>query len=148
MADSKVSELTSATSAGGSDVLYLVQSSTSKKITVANLFGDISNPTFTGNIFVGGTPQTLSSPGIISITTPITHLSADGVGGTLQIPLGTSGQTKIIVMTASQGGTYTINYSNIAANANVTFNNVGDTATMIFTNSKWFVIGGTANVTY
>jgi hypothetical protein len=148
MADSKVSELTSATSAGGSDVLYLVQSSTSKKITVSNFFANISNPTFTGNIFVGGTPQTLSAPGIISVTTPITHLNIDGVGGTLQIPQGSSGQTKIIVTTTSYGGTYTINYANIAANANVSFNNAGDTATLLFTNSKWYVIGGTANVTY
>lgn len=148
MADSKVSELASATSAGGSDVLYLVQSNTSKKITIANLFGDISNPTLTGNVVVGGTPQTLSAPGIISITTPITHLSVDGVGGTLQIPQGSSGQIKVLTMTASQGGTYTLSTSNIAGNANVSFNNVGDTATMLFTSSKWYVIGGTANVTY
>lgn len=148
MADSKVSELTSATSAGGSDILYLVQSNTSKKITTGNLFASISNPTLSGNILVGGTPQTLSAPGIISIITPITHLNVDGVGGTLQIPNGVNGQTKIIVMTSALGGTYTINYSNVAGNANVSFNNTGDSATLLFTNSKWYVIGGTATVTY
>lgn len=148
MADSKVSELTSATSVGGSDVLYLVQSNTSKKITVANLFGNISNPTLTGNVVIGGTPQALGSPGIISLTTPITHLSVDAVGGTLQIPQGTNGQQKIIVLTTSAGGTYTVNFANVAGNANIVFDRVGDTATMLFTNSKWYVIGGTANVTY
>jgi proline racemase len=148
MADSKVSELTSATSAGGSDVLYLVQSSTSKKITVANLFNDISNPTFTGNVKVGGTPQTLSSPGIVSITTPITHLSVDAVGGTLNIPTGADGQVKYLVLTASAGGTYALNTSNISANANVLFDQVGDSAQLLYTNNKWFVVGGTANVTY
>ena len=148
MADSKVSELTSATSAGGSDVLYLVQSNTSKKITVANFLGNAGNVTLTGNINIGGTPQSLGAPGIISLTTPITHLAVDAVGGTLQIPQGTNGQTKILVLTAAAGGTYTINNANVAGNANIGFDNIGDTASMLFTNSKWYVIGGTANVTY
>lgn len=148
MADAKVSELTSATSAGGSDVFYVVQSNTSKKITAANLFGNISNPTLTGNVFIGGTPQSLGAPGIISITTPITHLSSDAIGGTLQIPTGTQGQTKFLVMTATEGGAYTVATSNVAGNATITFDNVGDTSTLLFTNSKWFVVGGTANVTY
>jgi hypothetical protein len=148
MADAKVSELTSATSAGGSDVLYLVQTNASKKISVANFFGNISNPTFTGNVVVGGTPQTLGAPGIININTPITQLSADAIGGILQIPSGAQGQTKYLVMTATAGGSYTIATSNIAGNATVTFDNVGDTSTLLYTNSKWFVVGGTANVTY
>lgn len=148
MADAKVSELTAATSAGGSDLLYLIQSNTSKRITVGNLFANAGNVTLTGNVNLGGTPQTLSSPGIISLTTPITHLTVDAIGGTLQIPQGTSGQVKILTLIASSGGTYTLNYSNVAGNANVVFDAVGDTAQMLFTNSKWFVIGGTANVTY
>lgn len=146
MADSKVSELASATSAGGSDVLYLVQSNTSKKITIANLFGDISNPTLTGNVVVGGTPQTLSAPGIISITTPITHLSVDGVGGTLQIPQGSSGQIKVLTMTASQGGTYTLSTSNVAGNVSLSFNSIGDTAVLVFTNGKWFPVDSTSGI--
>jgi hypothetical protein len=148
MADSKVSALTAATSAGGSDLLYLVQSNTSKKITVANFLANAGNVTLTGNINLGGTPQTLSSPGIISLTTPITHLTVDAIGGTLQIPQGTTGQVKILTLIGASGGTYALNYSNVAGNANVIFDTVGDTAQMLFTNSKWFVIGGTANVTY
>lgn len=148
MADAKVSELTAATSAGGSDLLYLIQSNTSKKITVGNLFANAGNVTLTGNVNLGGTPQTLSSPGIISLTTPITHLTVDAIGGDLQIPQGTSGQVKILTLISSSGGTYTLNYSNVAGNANVVFDVVGDTAQLLFTNSKWFVIGGTANVTY
>ena len=41
MADAKLSELTAATTAAGTDSLYLVQSSASRKITVANLFADV-----------------------------------------------------------------------------------------------------------
>lgn len=147
MADSKVSELVSATSAGGSDTLYLVQSNTSKKITVANFLGNAGNVTLTGNINVGGTPQSLAAPGIISLTTPITHLTVDAVGGTISIPSGTTGQMKYIMLISSSGGTYTIS-SNIAGGANVRFDNTGDSATLLYTNNKWFVVGGTANVTY
>ena len=38
MADSKLSELTSAASVGVSDLFYVVQSNTSKKVTAAVLF--------------------------------------------------------------------------------------------------------------
>lgn len=148
MADSKVSALTAATSAGGSDLLYLVQSNTSKKITVANFLANAGNVTLTGNINVGGTPQSLSSPGIIALNTPITHLTVDAIGGTLQIPAGTTGQVKILTLISSSGGTFTINYANVAGNANVSFDAVGDTAQLLYTNNKWYVIGGTANVTY
>jgi hypothetical protein len=42
MADSKVSELTAATSAGATDLVYLVQTSTSKKITAGNLLSSMT----------------------------------------------------------------------------------------------------------
>ena len=148
MADSKVSALTAATSVGGSDTLYLVQSSTSKKVTAATLFANAGNVTLQGNINIGGTPQTLASPGIISLTTPITQLTVDATGGTLQLPQGTNGQMKYVVLTTASGGTYTINKANVAGSGNVRFDSVGDTATLLYTNSKWFVVGGTANVTY
>ena len=148
MADSKVSELLSTTSIGGSDLFYIVQSNVSKKITAANFFNSLGNVVISGNINVGGLPQLLSSPGIVQLTTPITHLSVDAVGGTINIPAGTSGQQKYVVLISSAGGSYAINNANIAGNANVIFDTVGDSATLLFTNNKWFVVGGTANVTY
>jgi hypothetical protein len=42
MADSRLSELTAATSVGASDLLYLVQSSTSKRITTSNLIAGLT----------------------------------------------------------------------------------------------------------
>lgn len=146
MADSKVSELTAATSVGGSDLLYLVQSNTSKKITAANFFANIANSTIKGTVNLDPTHQLLASPGIIDLTKPVTHLASDASGGTIAIPAGTTNQVKIIVMTATAGGTYTIR-SNIANSANVVFNNVGDTATLLYTNNKWFMTGGTASLT-
>ena len=59
MADSKVSELTSATSVGGSDVFYLVQSNTSKKVTADVLFDSIANSTLKGTVSLDSSVQTL-----------------------------------------------------------------------------------------
>lgn len=148
MSDAKLSQLPVATSSGDSDLLYLVQSNQSKRLPLSTLFANAANVSLSGVTTLGGTPQTLGSPGIVNITTPITHLSADATGGTLQIPTGSNGQVKILVMTSSSGGTYTINNANLAANANVVFGQAGHSAQLLFTNSKWFVVGGTANVTY
>lgn len=144
MADTKVSELTVATSLGGSDVLYLVQSNTSKKITAATLFGNASNVTLKGTVNMNGV-QALSTPGIIDLSKQITHLAADASGGLITLPNGTDGLIKLLVMTATSGGTYTVT-GNVANNSNVIFNTVGDTASMLYTNNKWFLVGGTATL--
>lgn len=147
MADSKVSELTSATSLGVSDVFYVVQSNTSKKITAAKVFENTANVTLKGNINIDPSVQSLGAAGVIDLTKPVTQLSVGSSNGTLILPTGTAGQIKILVMIASSGGTYNV-YGNVAASANIYFNNNGDTATLLFTNNKWYMIGGTANVTY
>jgi len=146
MADSKVSELTSATSVGSGDLLYLVQSNTSKKITAATFFSNTSNVVLKGNVCLEPTVQLLASPGIIDLTKTVTHISSDATGGTLSIPSGSTNQIKIVTMISNSGGTLAIR-ANVANSANVEFNNVGDTATLLYTNNKWFVIGGTASLT-
>jgi hypothetical protein len=145
MADSKVSELTSATSVGGSDMLYLVQSNTSKKVTAATLFANAANVTLKGNVNLDSSVQLLAAPGIIDLTKPVTHLSSDASGGTLTIPTGTTNQVKIIVMTATTGGSYTIS-SNLSITGSIVFNSKGDTATLLYTNNQWYMIGGTADI--
>lgn len=145
MAKLKISELTAATATNPSDLLYIVQSNTSKSITVADFLSDLSDPTLQGNIKIAGTPQTLSSAGVVDITTPTTYLSIGGTAADITIPNGANGQVKIILTTASSGGSYSLG-SNVANGANVRFANVGDTATLMYTNYKWFMIGGTAHV--
>lgn len=146
MADTRVSELTTATSVGSGDLLYLVQSNTSKKVTAGTLFANASNVALKGTYNLDTNVQALAAPGIIDLAKQITHLSVDAIGGDLVIYPGTNSQMKYVVMTSSSGGTYTIR-GNIANNANVVFNNIGDTATLLFTNNKWFVVGGTASLT-
>jgi len=149
MSDSKVSELTSVTSFGVADTLYVVQSGASRKMTGAVLFANAANVTLKGNINLDSSVQTLTSAGTIDLTKPVTHLNADASGGTILLPKGTTNQIKYLVMIATSGGTYTINgvNSNIANNANVVFSAVGKSAQLLYTNSKWFVVGGTATLT-
>lgn len=147
MADSKVSELTSASSVGGSDLLYLVQSNTSKSITAANFFANAGNVVLKGNVAFDPSVQLLSSPGTVDISKTVTHFASDASGGICTIPTGKTNQLKIIVMISTAGGTFTINNANIGASANVVFNAAGDTATLLYTNNKWFMVGGSATLT-
>jgi len=146
MSDSKVSELTSATSLGVSDYLYVVQSSTSKKITTETFFANAANVTLSGNINLQSSVQSITAGGTtIDLKKPISHLTADASGGSLTIPPGTTNQIKYLVMIATSGGSYTVS-SNIANSQTITFSAVGKTAQLLYTNSKWFMVGGTASI--
>ena len=48
-------------------------------------------------------------------------------------------------MTSTAGGAYTLT-GNIAGDQTITFNSVGDTATLLYVNNKWFMVGGTATI--
>jgi hypothetical protein len=145
MADAKLSELTAATSAAASDSMYLVQSSTSKKITVANLFADIDTPAIFGDKIQIQDSETVTEAGALSVTTNITLITNPSGSGNLTIGVGSDGQIKIIIMTSNTGSTtMTLTGSNVEGD--VEFDAAGDTATMIYTNSKWYMIGGTATI--
>lgn len=146
MADSKVSELTSATSIGVSDQFYVVQSSASKKVTAAVLFANAANVTLKGNVNLDSSIQVITAAGsTIDLTKPVTHLSADASGGSIAIPAGTTNQIKYITMISTSGGSFAIS-SNIANSQTITFSAVGKTAQLLYTNNKWFMVGGTATI--
>ena len=147
MADSKVSELPSATSIGVADQFYVVQSNTSKKVTAAVLFANAANVTLKGNVNLDSSVQAITSAGTsIDLTKPVTHLTADASGGSIAIPNGTVNQIKYITMITTSGGSYAIS-ANIAGNQTITFSAVGKTAQLLYTNSKWHMVGGTASIT-
>jgi hypothetical protein len=149
MADSKVTAMNPATEANSADVLYLVKPNTSPydhKITIANLFGGIPVPVvLEDKLVMGGTPQSLSAGGAISIATSVTKISSPDANGTLTIADGVDGQIKIIIMQSNIGShTMTIN-ANIG-HSSIVFNSAGDTATLMFMGTVWYFIGGTATV--
>ena len=148
MADSKVSELTAATTAAGADSLYLVQSSTSKSITVANLFATVATPVqFTNTIQVGD-HSTMTSAGAISPTYNVTYINDPSGGGTCSIGAGLDGQIVILIMSSNSGG-HTIQLSGANVVNTISFDAAGESATMLYDTglSKWFFIGGSATVT-
>ena len=145
MADAKLSELTAATTAAASDTLYLVQSSTSKKITVANFFASVAtHVVFTDKIQIQDS-DTITAAGAISVATNLTKISNPSGAGTLTIAAGSEGQLKIIIMIANTGG-HTLTLSDPDVQGTIAFSAAGKSATLLYTNSKWYFIGGTAVV--
>ena len=148
MADSKLSELTAATGAAGTDTTYLVQSSTSKQITVANLFGNVATPVqFTDSIQIGD-HQTITAVGAISTSYNVTFINDVSGGGTCSIGTGTDGQVVIIIMSSNSGG-HTVQLGGANVAQTISFDAAGESATMFYDTglSKWYFMGGSATVT-
>ena len=142
MADKKISALTATTTTAATDIAHVVTgmggTPTNKKITVANLFKTI--PTFIG---FGDTVTTMAADALaVPVTASICHKTSGADAEALTIVAGTSGQILIIVMIVDGGGTATL--SGAQMNGSVAFSEVGHTATLLYTNSKWNMIGGNA----
>mgnify|MGYP000668179753 CR=1 FL=1 len=150
MADSKVTAMNPATSVSATDVLYLVKPSTSPydhKVSVTNLFAAIPVPVKLDNTLTfGGTIQTLSSAGAISVTSLITRINSPSGAGTLTIADGAEGQIKVIVM-VSNSASHALTISSNIGHSSIVFNSANDTATLMFLAGNWYFLGGTATVT-
>ena len=99
-------------------------------------------PTFasvTTSFLNTGTAQALSGPGAVTITELVTALTTTGANA-LTLADGAVGQVKIISMVASAGAG-TLTPTNLAGGSTITFNNVGDSATLLFIGTSWAVIG-------
>jgi len=141
----KFSELTAATAAAGVDTFAIVQGTDSKKLTVASLFADISTPVRFNDKVKIGDENVMTALGTILSTTNITLLSNIDSAGNLSINDGDSGQVKFVIMTSNAGG-HTITLQGANLQNDISFSAAGDTATLLYTNSKWYFIGGTATV--
>jgi len=149
MADSKVTAMNPATSVSPTDVLYLVKPSTSPydhKVSVTNLFAAIPVPVKLDNtLTLGGTIQTLSSGGAISVTSLLTRINSPSGAGTLTIADGVEGQIKVIVM-VSNSASHALTLNSNIGHSSIVFNSAGDTATLMFLAGNWYFLGGTATV--
>jgi hypothetical protein len=83
--------------------------------------------------------QTLTGAGAIDLVNGITHLVTTGANA-LTLADGVQGQRKVIVM-ITDGGDGTLTPTNPGGFSTITFNDVGDTAELLFTNSKWYILG-------
>jgi|TARA_B110000263_G_scaffold238560_1_gene239879 uncharacterized protein (UPF0333 family) len=147
MADSKVSELTAATSAAAADTIYLVQSGASKSITNAALFGAIATPAVFNDKISIGDHDTITAAGALNLTTNVTWINDVSAAGTCTLAAGSDGQIKIIIMSSNSGG-HTVTLSNSNTANSISFSSAGHSATLLYDTglAKWYFIGGTATV--
>ena len=140
MADKKISDLNALTASASDDLTIVSDTSATetKKITLANVFNKV--PTWLG---FADTVTTMAADVLpVPVTASVCHKTSGGDAEALTIVAGTSGQILIIVMIVDGGGTATLSGAQI--NGSVAFSEVGHTATLLYTNSKWNMIGGNA----
>ena len=85
------------------------------------------------------TAQSLSGAGAVDVTSQITHFVSTGASQALTLADGTDGQIKTIVH-VGDGGSGILTPTNFESGSTITFTNAGDTATLLFTNSAWYVL--------
>ena len=143
MSDKTITELDALTVSASTDslVVYDASATGTLKLTVANLINKL--PTWLG---FADTVTTMAADALaVPITASICHKTSGGDAETLTIVAGSSGQVLIIVMIVDGGGTGTIAASSSVADT-IAFADAEDTAQLLFTNSKWHFMGGTATV--
>jgi len=140
MADKIIPNLPKTEATTFDDLLLVVdtpaESPTNKKITLANFFNKI--PTWLG---FSQSPATFTS-GAIDVTTPISFVSVTGTKA-YTLAAGSDGQLKILICTVAASspiGVITPVASGSDGYNTITFNVVGENATLIYTNSGWNVL--------
>ena len=145
MADKKISALGAMTAPAIADFLHVIDDNsgtyTNQKVTLTTLFQNV--PTFVA--FTDTVATSAADSLAIPITASLVHKTtgSDAEAGT--IAAGTQGQLLMIVLIVDGGGTGTIAASSSVADT-IAFADAEDTAQLLFTNSKWHFMGGTATV--
>ena len=146
MADKIIPNLPKTEATTFDDLLLVVDtpadSPTNKKITIANLFNKI--PTWLG--FADTVATSAADSLAIPITASIVHKTTGSDAEALTVAAGTQGQLLMVVLTTDGGGIGTIAASSTVADT-IAFADAEDTAQLLFTNSKWHFMGGTATIT-
>jgi hypothetical protein len=146
MADKKITALNASTALSTDDLFHVVDSPasspTNKKITADNVFNKV--PSYLG---LAATPVTVTS-GVIDVTTPITFISTTGTVA-YSLAAGSAGQIKMLVCTVAASTPVGVLTPVASANDGyntITFNAVGETVTLLYTNSGWMILalGGTS----
>jgi hypothetical protein len=96
-----------------------------------NITGNVTGVSF-------GTVQSLSGAGAVNLTTAITSLTTTGAAQALTLANGTVGQFKTIVHTVD-GGSAVLTPTTGLGYTTITFTNVGEAATLVYTSAGWAI---------
>ena len=145
MADKKISALGAMTAPAAADFLHVIDDNsgtyTNQKVTLTTLFQNV--PTFVA--FTDTVATSAADSLAIPITASLVHKTTGSDAEALTVAAGTQGQLLMIVLIVDGGGTGTIAASATVADT-IAFADAEDTAQLLFTNSKWHFMGGTATV--
>jgi len=145
MADKSITKLDSLVTPASEDLAIIVTDASTapanKKSTLATFFNKI--PTWLGF----STTPIVYTTGEIDLTTPVSFLSVTG-STTFTLPAGTIGQIKMLVCTVA--ASTPVGVLTPAANANdgyntITFNEKGQSVTLIYENSGWIILSQTTH---
>ena len=145
MADKKITQLTDlGTALAGVDLFHVVDDPSgtpiNKKVSASNIFNFI--PTWLG---LAQTSQAITADGssatAINVTTAVTEINATSATHSGALADGTDGQIKMIVNTSTSGtNAVTITPANRGGYSSITLDKEGESVTLMFKNSKWYVI--------
>jgi hypothetical protein len=146
MADKKITALAATVAPLVADLAHIVTAvatnPTNKKVTLLNFFNKV--PTFLGfagtgiQAYTSATSAVTFTGGLVLVTTPGTATTPAPVDGV-------AGQMVTLVMDVDGGGVSIITPATLSGGASVTFTDVGDSVSMVYTATRGWVITGMAS---
>tara|TARA_R110000868_G_C10744818_1_gene752702 strand:+ start:359 stop:697 length:339 start_codon:yes stop_codon:yes gene_type:complete len=96
-----------------------------------------------GGTGASATVQALNGPGAVNITSLATAFTSTAAGNALTLADGAQGQLKTIIYVAEAAGgdTGVLTPANLGSATTITFNAVGDSVTLQFAGTDWWVVG-------
>jgi hypothetical protein len=100
-------------------------------------------PVANGGTGASGAVQALSGPGAVNVTSLATAFTSTAAGNALTLADGAQGQLKTIIYVAEAAGgdTGVLTPTNLGSATTITFNAVGDSVTLQFAGTDWWVVG-------
>jgi hypothetical protein len=100
-------------------------------------------PVANGGTGASGAVQALSGPGAVNITSLATAFTSTATGNALTLADGAQGQLKTVIYVAEAAGgdTGVLTPTNLGSATTITFNAVGDSVTLQFAGTDWWVVG-------
>ena len=100
-------------------------------------------PVANGGTGASATVQSLSGPGAVNITSLATAFTSTAAGNALTLADGAQGQIKTVIYVAEAAGgdTGVLTPANLGSATTITFNAVGDSVTLQFAGTDWWVVG-------